>query len=65
MKKIISILFLVVGILGLAVFGYQAYEDSQSFEILGADIAVSTANWWPVILSGALFLIGLILQKGK
>jgi NO-binding membrane sensor protein with MHYT domain len=59
--KQIGITLLIIGIIGLAYFGYEALQQSESIEVLGADIAVSTANWTPVIVSGALALIGLIM----
>ncbi len=59
--KLLGIVLLVVGIIGLAYFGYEALQESESVEVLGADIAVSTANWTPVIVSGAVALIGLII----
>lgn len=61
MRKI-GLLILVVGLIGLIFFGYQAMQDSESFSVLGVDVAVSSANWTPVILSGVVFVIGLILS---
>ena len=52
---------MIVGLIGLIVFGYQAMQESESFSLLGMDIAVSSANWTPVIFSGILAVIGLIL----
>ncbi len=64
MKKA-GILLLIVGIVGLAYFGYEAIQQSESFEVLGVDVAVSTANWMPVIISGVIALIGLVLVVAK
>ncbi len=64
MKKV-GILLLIIGIIGLAYFGYEAMQESESFEVLGAEVAVSTANWTPVIISGIIALIGLILAVAK
>ncbi len=60
MKKI-GIVLLVIGIIGLAYFGYHAIQASESFSVLGVDIAVSQANWTPVIISGIVALAGLIM----
>ncbi len=57
-----GIILLILGIIGLAVFGIQALNDSESFSILGLDIAVSDANWTPVITSGVVFIIGIVLM---
>jgi uncharacterized membrane protein len=36
-------------------------NESESFSILGAEVAVSTANWTPVIVSAVVLIIGIIL----
>ena len=59
--KNIGLLILVVGLIGLIFFGYQAMQDSESFSVLGVDVAVSNANWTPVIISGVVFVIGLVM----
>jgi hypothetical protein len=64
--KTAGIILLIIGAIGTIVFGLQAMQDSESFSFLGMDIAVSTANWTPVIISGALLVIGLVLtSRGK
>ncbi len=63
--KIAGIILLILGIVGLIVFGVQAMNDSESFSFLGIDIAVSTANWAPVIVSGVVFIIGLVLTLSR
>jgi hypothetical protein len=59
--RTVGIVLLVLGLIGLIVFGIQAMQDSESFSFLGMDIAVSTANWTPVIVSGIVAVVGLIL----
>jgi hypothetical protein len=59
--RTVGIVLLVLGLIGLIVFGFQAMQDSESFSFLGMDIAVSTANWTPVIVSGIVAVVGLIL----
>ncbi len=59
--KIAGIILLILGLIGLAWFGYEAMQESESYEVLGAEVAVSTANWTPVIISGVIALIGLIM----
>jgi hypothetical protein len=49
--KTAGIILLILGIIGTLVFGIQALGDSESFSILGIDVAVSSANWTPVIIS--------------
>lgn len=60
--RTIGIILLILGLIGLIVFGIQAMRESESFSFLGIDIAVSTANWTPVIFSGIVAVVGLILS---
>lgn len=57
--KIFGIILLVIGGIGTLSFGIQAIQESESFNFLGIDIAVSTANWAPVIISAFVLIIGL------
>lgn len=59
--RIAGIVLLIIGIIGTIVFGIKALDQSESFEVLGADVAVSTGNWAPVIISGVVLIIGIIL----
>ena len=59
--RIIGIILLIIGLVGLFLFGYQAMQDSESFSVLGVDVAVSSANWTPVIFSGIVAIVGIIL----
>ena len=64
--KTVGIILLILGIIGVVVFGIQAINDSESFSLLGLDIAVSKANWTPLILSGLVTLVGgLLTGMGK
>ncbi|MFO8001537.1 MAG: transglycosylase [Marinilabilia sp.] len=60
MKKI-GYALLIIGLIGLIYFGYDAMQASESFSFLGVDVAVSEANWTPVIFSGIVAVVGLIL----
>jgi hypothetical protein len=61
--KTAGIILLVLGIIGTIVFGIQAINQSESFSLLGVDIAVSSANWTPVIISAAVLVVGIILAR--
>lgn len=62
--KSIGTILLILGALGTIVFGIQAIQDSESFSFLGMDIAVSSANWTPVIFSVILLVVGLVITFG-
>ena len=64
--KTIGIILAIIGAIGTLVFGIQALQDSESFSLLGVDVAVSTANWTPVIISAVVLVVGLVLAgRGK
>lgn len=63
--RIAGIILLILGIIGVVIFGIQAMNDSESFNLLGAEIAVSTANWTPVIVSAVVLIVGIILMAAK
>lgn len=60
--RIAGIILLILGIIGVVFFGIQAMNESESFSVLGAEVAVSTANWTPVIVSAVVLVIGIILM---
>jgi hypothetical protein len=59
--RVAGIILIVLGVLGLLVFGIQAANDSESFSVFGLDVAVSSANWTPVIISGVVTVVGIIM----
>ncbi|HET8859548.1 hypothetical protein [Marivirga sp.] len=64
--KTVGIIILVIGIVCTIMFGIQAMQDSESFSVLGMDIAVSSADWTPLIISVIVLLVGAFLySKGK
>ena len=63
--KIAGIVLTILGVIGLLIFGIQAMNDSESFSLLGMDIAVSSANWTPVIVSGVVALVGIIMLAAR
>jgi hypothetical protein len=64
--KTAGLILLILGAIGTLIFGIQAMQDSKSFNLLGVDVAVSKANWTPVIMSIVALMAGLILfLRGK
>lgn len=62
MKTLAQVL-IILGAIGTIYFGYQAYQDSESFNVLGANISVSSADWTPVIVSVIVLVVGFFLRK--
>lgn len=64
--RTIGIILLIVGAIGTIVFGIQAMQDSESFSFMGVDVAVSAADWTPVIISVVVLIVGVVLaSRGK
>lgn len=63
--KIAGIILLVLGIIGTLVFGLEALKNSESFSFLGVEVAVSSANWTPTIVSVLILVIGIILTTTR
>lgn len=59
--KVLGNLLLILGAIGCIIFGIQAAQDSESFSVLGMDVAVSSADWTPLIVSGVVLVIGIII----
>lgn len=65
MKKTIGNVLAGGGLLGVIYFGYQYFQNSESFETFGADIAVSTGNYVPIIISGVVLIAGIVISRMK
>ena len=59
--KTAGIVLMILGIIGTLVYGARALENSESLNILGLQIAVSSADWTPVIVSGLILLAGIVV----
>ncbi len=65
MKKTVGSILAGGGLLGVLYFGYQYFQDSESFEAFGADIAVSTGDYLPVLVSAVVILAGIVITRAK
>ena len=65
MKKTIGGILAGGGLLGVIYYGYQYYTNSDTFEALGADIAISTGDYVPIIVAAAVMVIGVIVARSK
>ena len=59
--KITGIILIILGVIGTIIFGIKAINDSDAFEFLGIEVAVSTANWTPVGVSVVILVVGIIM----
>jgi len=65
MKKTLGGLLSIGGLIGVIYFGYQYLQDSESFDVFGADVTVSTGDWIPIVISALLMVIGILMTRGK
>lgn len=63
MKETIGRIITIGGVLGIVYYGYEYFQDSESFEALGADVAVSTGDYTPIIISAVVMLAGIVITK--
>lgn len=65
MKKTIGQIMGAGGLIGVLYFGFRYFQDSESFEAFGADVAVSTGDYVPVLISAVVMLAGILIAKSK
>ncbi|MFO7846438.1 MAG: hypothetical protein R6V27_07745 [Balneolaceae bacterium] len=65
MKKTIGGILSIGGFVGVIYFGIQYVQDSESFSAFGADFAVSTGDWVPIVISVLIMVVGILLTRGK
>lgn len=65
MKQTIGGILGIVGLIGVIYFGFQYLNDSESFSFLGADVAVSTGDYVPILISAIVLVVGLVIYRSK
>ena len=65
MKQTIGGILSIGGLIGVIFFGIKYMDDSESFSFLGADIAVSTGDYVPILISLFVLIIGVIIFQSK
>lgn len=65
MNQTIGGILSVAGFIGIIFFGYQYLADSESFSVFGADVAVSTGDIVPVLISLVVLVVGLVIYRSK
>lgn len=65
MKQTLGGILSIGGLIGVIFFGYQYLDDSESFELLGADVAVSTGDYVPILISLIVLVVGILIYRSK
>jgi hypothetical protein len=59
--KTLGIVVVILGIIGTLVFGIQAMNRSESLNLFGNEIIISTISWLPITVSIVLLIGGILL----
>ncbi len=65
MNQTIGGILSVAGLIGIIFFGYQYMADTESFQLLGTDVAVSTGDVVPIVISAIVLIVGLVIYRSK
>lgn len=65
MKQTLGSILSIGGLIGVIFFGYQYLNESDSFEVFGADVAVSTGDYIPIIISLIVLAAGILVYRAK
>lgn len=65
MKQTLGGILSIGGLIGVIFFGYQYMQDSESFSVLGADVAVSSGDWVPILISLIVLIVGILIYRSK
>lgn len=65
MQQTLGSILSIGGLIGVIFFGIQYLNDSESFELLGADIAVSTGDYVPILISLIVLIVGVVIYRSK
>lgn len=63
MTRTIGYILTIGGLAGLVYTGINYINDSESFGFLGADVVVSRGDPVPVIISGVILVLGVLLLR--
>lgn len=65
MKQTLGMILSIGGLIGVIFFGFQYLDDSESFSLFGADIAVSTGDYVPILISLIVLIVGVVIYRSK
>lgn len=65
MKNTIGLILTLGGAIGLIYTGINYINDSESFSFLGADVTVSQGDPVPIIISGIILILGILLVRAR
>ena len=65
MQQILGSILSIGGLIGVIFFGFKYLDDSESFSAFGLDIAVSSGDYIPILISLIVLIIGVVIYRSK
>ncbi|HKI47306.1 MAG TPA: hypothetical protein VKA08_18390 [Balneolales bacterium] len=65
MKKVLGSLFSIGGLIALLITGYHYIHESSSLHAFGSTITIHNASVWPLVISGIVFILGIVVLAGS
>ncbi|SDM58450.1 hypothetical protein SAMN05421823_11644 [Catalinimonas alkaloidigena] len=59
--RVLGFILAIVGAVALIITGIDYADNTDSFNVLGAEVTVSQGETLPLIISGGVLLLGIIL----
>ena len=59
--KITGIILVILGIIGLIISGINYANQTDKFSLLGINITISQGSFVPIIITGIVLILGIIL----
>ncbi len=59
--KITGIILVILGIIGLIISGINYANQTDKFSLLGINITISQGSIVPIIITGIVLILGIIL----
>ncbi|MFU8812344.1 MAG: hypothetical protein ACNA78_05205 [Balneolaceae bacterium] len=53
----------VGGLAGVGYYTYKYFEETESYDVLGADVTISTGDWVPILISALVLVVGLLMYR--
>lgn len=65
MKQIIGSILSIGGLIGVIFFGYQYMEETEAFQLFGAEIAVTSGDVVPILISAIVLIAGVLIYRSR
>lgn len=53
----------ILGFIGVIYFGILYMQDTETFSVFGLDVAASTGDYTPIIISAIVMIGGIVMYR--